>query len=124
MRSTIRFFLVLITVIVILFAWITKQLNETRIQILIILLVGVSFAAFFLMNLLDRREQKKQREKRESTIKNGIRHEENSLAGEGDRKRSDGTFALRERKSGLTWGGGNIKASEAKRGTKRKFLGK
>jgi len=25
--------------------------------------------------------------------------------------------------AGLTWGGGNIKASEAKRGTKRKFLG-
>jgi len=34
------------------------------------------------------------------------------------------TFALRDKKSGLTWGGGNIKASEAKRGTKRKFLGK
>ena len=30
---------------------------------------------------------------------------------------------FRTRKSGLTWGGGNIKASEAKRGTKRKFLG-
>jgi len=33
--------------------------------------------------------------------------------------------ALREeKKSGLTWGGGNIKASTATRGTKRKFLGK
>lgn len=29
---------------------------------------------------------------------------------------------FRNRKSGLSWGGGNIKASEAKRGTKRKFL--
>ena len=29
---------------------------------------------------------------------------------------------FRSRKSGLTWGGGNIKASEATRGTKRKFL--
>lgn len=29
---------------------------------------------------------------------------------------------FRERKSGLTWGGGNIKGSLAKRGTKRKFL--
>lgn len=27
-----------------------------------------------------------------------------------------------ERKSGLIWGGGNIKASEAKRGIRRKFL--
>lgn len=30
---------------------------------------------------------------------------------------------FRDRKAGLTWGGGNIKASEATRGTKRKFLG-
>ncbi len=30
---------------------------------------------------------------------------------------------FRERKSGLTWGGGNIKGSEAKRGTRRKFQG-
>lgn len=29
---------------------------------------------------------------------------------------------FRQRKSGLTWGGGNIKASEAKRGTRKKFL--
>jgi hypothetical protein len=29
---------------------------------------------------------------------------------------------FRERKSGLTWGGGNIKAAEATRGTRRKFL--
>ena len=29
---------------------------------------------------------------------------------------------FRDRKSGLKWGGGNIKASEAIRGTKRKFL--
>jgi hypothetical protein len=39
-------------------------------------------------------------------------------------KRSDTSFSLKEKKSGLTWGGGNIKASEATRGTKRKFLGK
>ncbi len=29
---------------------------------------------------------------------------------------------FRERKSGLTWGGGNIKAAEATRGKRRKFL--
>ena len=29
---------------------------------------------------------------------------------------------FRKRKSGLTWGGGNIKAAEATRGTRRKFL--
>jgi hypothetical protein len=29
---------------------------------------------------------------------------------------------FRERKSGLTWGGGNIKGANAKRGTRRNFL--
>ncbi len=29
---------------------------------------------------------------------------------------------FRERKSGLTWGGGNIKGASAKRGTRRSFL--
>ena len=29
---------------------------------------------------------------------------------------------FRTRKSGVSWGGGNIKASEAMRGTRRKFL--
>ena len=32
------------------------------------------------------------------------------------------TSPFRERKSGLTWGGGNIKGSSATRGTRRKFL--
>jgi hypothetical protein len=31
---------------------------------------------------------------------------------------------FRERKSGLTWGGGNIRAAEATRGTRRSFLRK
>jgi hypothetical protein len=31
---------------------------------------------------------------------------------------------FRERKSGLSWGGGNIKASDATRGTKRKLFGR
>jgi|GEM_PF-863392 len=32
------------------------------------------------------------------------------------------TSPFRERKSGLTWGGGNIKGSNATRGTRRKFM--
>ena len=31
-------------------------------------------------------------------------------------------MSLRERKSGLTWGGGNIHGANAKRGTKKSFL--
>jgi hypothetical protein len=32
------------------------------------------------------------------------------------------TSPFRERKSGLTWGGGNVKGANANRGTRRKFL--
>lgn len=33
-------------------------------------------------------------------------------------------YSLSDRKSGLTWGGGNIKGANAARGTKRQFLKK
>ncbi len=118
MKSTIKLFLVLITITVIVFAWITHQLGTPRIQLLIALLVATSLAAFLVINLLDHREQRKQRDQRESPSQSSSPPEA------GGQKRSGQSFAFRERKSGLTWGGGNIKASEAKRGTKRKFLGR
>ena len=75
MKTAIRLFMVLVTLVVVLMAWVTPQLGNQKIHLLIIALVATS-------------------------------------------------FALRDRKAGLTWGGGNIKASEATRGTKRKFLGR
>jgi len=116
MKSTIRLFLVLVTLVVILLAWITNQLGNPKIQLLIVLLFAFSLAAFLVMNLLERREMSKRRKARESGI-----GEKPDREGPGP-KRSHTSFALRERKAGLTWGGGNIKASEATRGTKRKFL--
>lgn len=118
MKSTIKLFLILITITVFVYAWLTHQLGNSRIQILIAVLVAVSLVAFLTMNLLDHREQQKKRAERES------RPENKSQKLNGSQKRSDASFALRDRKSGLSWGGGNIKASEATRGTKRKFLGK
>jgi hypothetical protein len=118
MKATIKLFLVLITVVVILFAWLTHQLGNPRIQFMIVILSATSFAAFLVMNLLDHREARKKRKKRESGS------QRKPVSGRAGPKRSDTSFALRERKSGLTWGGGNIKASEATRGTKRKFLGR
>jgi len=118
MKSTIKLFLVLITITVFVYAWLTHQLANSHIQLLVVVLMAVSLAAFFIMNLLDHREQRKKRAERESRTKS------KSLPSEGSKKRSDTSFALRDRKSGLSWGGGNIKASEATRGTKRKFLGR
>ena len=118
LRSTIRLFLVLITLTVIMVSWLSGQLGSSRIQILIGVLIGISIIAFILLNVADRREEARRRKERESKKRPEV---------DPDRprpKRADVDYSLKERKSGLTWGGGNIKASEAKRGTKRTFLGK
>lgn len=118
MKSAIRLFLILVTLVVILLAWITNQLGNPKIQLLIIILFASSLAAFLVLNLMERREISKGRKERETGTQRPPGHKDPVP------KRSDTSFALRERKAGLTWGGGNIKASEATRGTKRKFLGK
>lgn len=118
MKSTIKLFLILITIVVIVVAWMTHQLSQPRIQILIAILIAVSLFVFFVMNMLEHREERRRRIMRESKKKPETDH---SKPGP---KRSGTSFSLKEKKSGLTWGGGNIKASEATRGTKRKFLGK
>ncbi|MGW8315527.1 MAG: hypothetical protein ACWGNV_08000 [Bacteroidales bacterium] len=118
MKSTVKLFLVLITVTVIVVAWISHRLQDPRIQILISVLIVLSVVVFFVMNMLERREEERRRRERESKV----RPKPDKDAPR--RKPSDVSYSLKERKSGLTWGGGNIKASEATRGTKRKFLGK
>jgi hypothetical protein len=118
MRSSVRFFLILITVVVILVAWITHQLSSPSTGLLIGVLVITTLVVHLIFNILDHREERKKREAREfKTMSAGSRET-------GKVKHSEVSFALKEKKSGLTWGGGNIKASEATRGTKRKFLGK
>ncbi len=118
MRSAIKLFLVLVTVVVILVAWITHQLENPDIRLLTGILLASTLAAFFIFNLLDHRDEKQRRKARESKSKRNTNSDTSRV------KRSEGTFALKEKKAGLTWGGGNIKASQATRGTKRKFLGR
>lgn len=118
MKAVIRLFLVLLTLTTIVYAWLTHQLSSQQVQLILVILVLFTLAAFFLMNLLDHKEERKRRLERESRDREGAGEEARKI------KRSDQSFSLKERKSGLTWGGGNIKASEATRGTKRKFLGR
>ena len=118
MRSAIKLFLVLVTILVILVSWITHQLDNPGIMLLIGILLASSLTVFFVVNFLDHRDEKKRRQERESQSNS------KSMGDPTKVKRAEGSFALKERKSGLTWGGGNIKASEATRGTKRKFLGR
>lgn len=118
MKSTVKLFLILITLTVIVLAWITQQLSDPRIQILILILMSLTIATFFIINILEHREERRRNARLKSSSRAGTE------STNGKQKRSDTSFTFRERKSGLTWGGGNIKASEATRGTKRKFLGR
>lgn len=101
MKYTFHIYLILLTVAVIAMAWITDQIDTRPIQILIVVLAILSGIAIIVARMMSRRGEKVDSAKR-TTI----------------------DFGHRERKSGLTWGGGNIKGSNATRGTKRKFLGK
>lgn len=101
MKTTIHLYLILLTIVVVSMAWITDQLDSRPIQILIVILALLSGIAVIVGRMMSRRNTK-----------------------EDPVRKSNVDFGHREKKSGLTWGGGNIKASEAKRGTRRKFLGK
>ena len=69
MRSAIKLFLVLVTVVVILVAWITHQLENPDIRLLAGILLASTLAAFFIFNLLDHRDEKQRRKARESISK-------------------------------------------------------
>lgn len=117
-RSAIKLILVFLTLTVFLFTWLTNQLGDVQNLLLIAGLATLTFLTFFVLNLLQNRAQRKKRKARESIPRS------KSPQGSQAQKRSHTSFALREKKSGLSWGGGNVKASEATRGTKRRFLGK
>ena len=117
-RSAIKLILVFLTVAVFLYTWLTDQLGDPKNLTLIGILSVASMAAFLILNALERRERRQRRMEQES------RKRPPHSAGGKNQLRSDVSFALREKKSGVSWGGGNIKASTATRGTKRKFLGK
>ena len=107
MKSTVKLFMVLVTMIVAVFGWFTDRYRDRDFVILVLVLISASLLTFFLMNIHEHRLQIRKRKDRESRI-----HEETG-AEAGKIKRSEGSFALRDKKSGLSWGGGNIKASEA-----------
>lgn len=127
MRSAIKFFLILLTISVIIFARLTHRLEQPVIQLLILVLIILSVVAFVVMNIQEVRENRARRRARETrTGKKEVPDTDMTRRAPDKQKvrRSDTSFSLSEKKSGLSWGGGNILASDATRGTKRKFLGK
>lgn len=101
MKTPVHLYLILLTVITVVMAWITDQLDSRPIQIIIVSLAFLSGIAIIVTRKLRGKD----------SIEEPV-------------KKTNIDFGHREQKSGLTWGGGNIKAANAKRGTKRKFLGK
>jgi uncharacterized membrane protein YfcA len=117
MRSTFKLFMVLATLAVAVLGWITGQWKDRDYLILVLVLISATLATFLILNISEHREQARKRKEKESRTQAGPGAEAAKI------HRSEVSFALKDKKSGLTWGGGNIKASEATRGTKRKFLG-
>ena len=88
-----------------------------------LVLLGLVFLPLFL---IDKRRQEKKLDRIIKSYEG--RDKEAPLPRTGDEGTRGGwgmnDSPFRERKSGLTWGGGNIRAAEATRGTRRKFLRK
>jgi len=92
--------------------------NYVLIPVLII--IGLVIVLFFTDKYLYNKKIKK-------IIKGFAGHEkEENVSTEKKKTTSKGwgmnDSPFRERKSGLTWGGGNIKGASAKRGTRKSFL--
>jgi len=124
MNGVIKLFLVLVTITVACLGWITGQYKSQDFVILVTVLVAITLAAFLVLTIHERRQEEKKRKQRESRSPRESNSRKSTDKANTKVKRSEGSFALKDKKSGLTWGGGNIKASEATRGTKRKFLGR
>jgi len=90
------------------------------------LIAGISvFTLIFLPLLLKKR--KTHRERMEEIINNYQSGEKKSPENTIQSNRPEGwnmnTSPFRSRKTGVSWGGGNIHAAEAKRGRRRSFRG-
>ena len=118
MLSTLKLFMVLLTLTVAVLGWITGQYRDRDYLILIFVCISATMLTFLVLNIYEHKQQTRRRREKESNSQKVPGAEAGKI------KRSEGSFALKDKKSGLTWGGGNIKASEATRGTRRKFLGR
>ncbi len=59
MKATIHLFMILVTMVVMIFSWVTHQLESQK--VLIAVRIAATLAVFLLMNLLDRREEQEEK---------------------------------------------------------------
>lgn len=93
LRSAIKLILVFLTLIVILFTWMTGQFGDPQKLMLITILALATLLIFFLVNVMEGRERRKRRENLESEKR------PSPSPGSKPQKRSDASFSLKEKKS-------------------------
>jgi hypothetical protein len=93
-----------------------------NINLVLFAAISVIIILFVIKYIINRRELRKI-----NKIIDSYKSKKKSSTQIFDKKRSKtfkkkSPFVKRERKSGLTWGGGNIKGANPSRGTKKEFL--
>ncbi|MEZ5070274.1 MAG: hypothetical protein R2751_04710 [Bacteroidales bacterium] len=126
MYSIVRLFFLFITLAVTGLTFLTNQQHNRTYLTLVFVLTGVTLAVFLLLNILERREAEKAEKEKKHRSRTPASRPPSPRNGSSTKGSSpaDSSSLRKEQKSGLTWGGGNIHASNATRGTRRKFLGK
>lgn len=84
--------------------------------------LGLIFLGCIPLALIDKYLREKNWKKIIESHKNNKKEIDNKNGNTNRRGWNMNNSPFRERKSGLTWGGGNIKGATAKRGNKRSFL--
>ncbi len=120
MKNSI-YFTVILGIIFLVIHFISQFLELGYNDLFLIIGLGILLAITLPLFYLDRYRYTKQKK----FIIKSFQQEKGNLKGKEVKKAETPKYpSFRKQKSGLTWGGGNVHASGAKRGSKRGFLSK
>ena len=120
MKNSI-YFTVILGVIFLAIHFISQFLELDYSDLFLIIGLGILLVITLPLFYLDRSRHTKQK----NIIINSLQQEKGNLKEKEVKKVETPKYpSFRKQKSGLTWGGGNVHASGAKRGSKRGFLSK
>ena len=120
MKNSI-YFTVLLGVIFLVIHFISMFLELGYNDLFLIIGLGILLVITLPLFYLDRYRYTKQKK----FINKPFQQEKGNIKGKEVKKTETHKYpSFRNQKSGLTWGGGNVHASDAKRGSKRGFLSK
>ena len=106
-----------------LFGLLGVFLESKHITLLFITGIVLILVIYFPLMIIERRLHDKKINKIIESYKGSDKKQVDLKKGRSDNKGwSMNNSPFRDRKSGVTWGGGNIKGSEASRGSRRSFL--